>query len=656
MSQDSDSSMTPRAGASARGTIWKVVRILNVRLRFILLMVVVGLVASQWENIMNRWDRWRRPTAAIATRQAAEVEYFCPMHPNIVRSTEGTCPICGMPLSKRAKTGATTLPEGVLAQVDLTPQKVRMGRIATSPVEYRLLAREIRTVGIIDYDITRVSHASARIDGRLDKLYVNYVGQRVNKGDPLYSIYSPNLLVAQQELISSISVAGGTDRKKEWSDSDKATVSAARRKLSLWGISEEQIEELIRRGEPETHMIIYTPLSGIVTAETPLPHQGHYVKVGEDVYTIADLSAVWMQAKIFENEIGGVSVGTAVEVTSTAYPSEVFAGRITFIAYMVDSATRTVSARVEIANSDYKLKPGMYANAAIRLPVGQVTELTVTSGPAEETVDTTALAQASVALAESLAADKSDDAATAKLAAEATALAKRSQGEVKKGAEQIAQLASAMTGKSLDERRKEFKPLSEAVIRLVRAHRSSTMLFVSHCPMALGSGADWLSATEQIANPYYGSRMLRCGSVQERLAPGGLADDDRFVEGYFCPIYPDRLFDEPKQCPLDKFPTKRVRIEKVPAVPESAVIQTGTRNVVYREQTPGRFEMVEVKLGPRAGEFYPVIEGLSIGQRVATAGAFLVDAENRLNPAAAAQYFGASDAPKAKEPPAHGGH
>jgi cobalt-zinc-cadmium efflux system membrane fusion protein len=122
-------------------------------------------------------------------------------------------------------------------------------------------------------------------------------------------------------------------------------------------------------------MKIVSAVSGIVTAETPPPRLGVTSRPGQRV-TIADLSTVWMQAKIFEHETGGVSIGTAVEVTSTAYPNEVFAGRITFIAFTVDSATRTVSARVEIANSDYKLKPGMYAAAAIRLPVGEVTELT----------------------------------------------------------------------------------------------------------------------------------------------------------------------------------------------------------------------------------------------------------------------------------------
>jgi len=145
-----------------------------------------------------------------------------------------------------------------------------------------------------------------------------------------------------------------------------------------------------------------------------------------------------------------------------------------------------------------------------------------------------------------------------------------------------------------------------------------------------------------VLNPYYGSGMLRCGSVTGRLKPATAVDDERFATGYYCPVYPDRLYDEPRHCPLDQFPTKFARVEKVLAVPEAAVVNTGTRRIVYRESAPGTFEMIEVQVGPRAGEFYPVVSGLKAGERVATAGAFLVDAENRLNPAAGAQYFGAS--------------
>ncbi|MFA5866105.1 MAG: efflux RND transporter periplasmic adaptor subunit [Phycisphaerae bacterium] len=478
--------------------VWTFFRIMNVRLRFIFLMVVVGLIAGHWDTLMNYYDRWQRPIQVTQTVQNQGVEYFCPMHPNIIRSEPGTCPICGMPLSKREKTGETQLPEGVLAQVQLTPLKVQMGRISTTPVDYKLLSREIRTVGILEYDETKRAFISSRVKGRIDELMVNYEGQQINKGDPLVSIYSPDLVVAQEELLSAVRSLKQQQQASDLLRSQtEFLVTAARKKLSLLGITDQQVDQIIRRGSPDTHLIVYSPISGIVTEKNVLV--GQYVDEGMRIYTIADLNTVWMQAKIFEDQIAGIAKGTAVEVTSTGYPNEIFAGRITFVAYTVAPATRTISARVEITNSDYKLKPGMYANAVIRIPVGAVT------------------------------------------------------------------------------------PVSTVV-----------------------------------------------------------TENEKYAVGYYCPIYPDQLFEKPRHCPIDKFPIKLMRVEKVLAVPESAVIDTGTRKVVYRQTVPGIFDMVEVRVGLRAGQFYPVLSGLKPQDQVATVGAFLVDAENRLNPAASVQYFGAS--------------
>lgn len=631
------------------GKIWTFIRIMNVRLRFIFLMVLVGLVAGQWDNILNHYDRWRRPAHAADMVQTQDVEFYCPMHPSVVRGEPGSCPICGMPLSKRPKTGERQLPEGVLAQVQLSPLKVEMGRIGTSPVEYRLLARDIRTVGIVDYDETRRAFIASRIKGRIDKLNVNYTGQHVEKGDPLVWIYSPDLLVAQEELLAAVRSQKQQKNGGDWAAStSQSLVESSRRKLSLWGITEQQIDEIIQRGTPETHLTIYSPIEGIVTERKVL--EGKYVMEGDDLYTIADLSTVWMQAKIFENDIAGVQIGTVVEVTSAAHPNDVFAGRITFIAYTVDPGTRTVSARVEIANPDYKLKPGMYARARIGLPVGQVTPVDAASQPTTSspgpTVNTAGLVEPYLTLTAAYAADKTSDGAASQLAREAQALAEKSAEGVHTQVAPIVELAKQLAGKDLKAQREIFKSLSGKVIDFLGQHPpTDKKLFVVHCPMAK---ADWLSPVAEVVNPYYGSAMLTCGTVTGPLktkAAGG-DDDERFAHGYYCPIYPDRLFDEPAECPVDKFPMKYVKAEKVLAVPESAVINTGVRKIVYRESAPGTFDMVEVRVDPKAGEFYPVLSGLAPGDRVATAGAFLVDAENRLNPAASAQYFGASGGPQ----------
>jgi hypothetical protein len=208
----------------------------------------------------------------------------------------------------------------------------------------------------------------------------------------------------------------------------------------------------------------------------------------------------------------------------------------------------------------------------------------------------------------------------------------------------ISELDQKLPGNNLESQRNQFKAVSEKMIAFLKLYLpAKTELYIAYCPMAKAS---WLTKTKTVVNPYYGSQMLTCGEITGRITPNPNRTAENFVTGYFCPIYPDRIFDKAEQCPIDKFPFKLVRMEKVLAVPESAVIDTGVRKVVYRESAPGTFDMVEIKTGPRAGEFFPVITGLKSGDRVATRGAFLVDAENRLNPAASAQYFGATGGPK----------
>ncbi len=650
--------------------IWTFIRIMNVRLRFIFLMVLVGLVVGYWENINNYYDRWRRPATAEASVQAAAIEYYCPMHPNVIRDAPGSCPICGMPLSKRAKSDRPPLPEGVLSQVQLTPYKLQMGRISTSPVDYQLLDREIRTVGIVGYDETRRAFIAARIKGRIEKLFVNYVGQHVEKGTPLALMYSPDYLVAQGELLTAMRDAA---RQKEGTGFDvaaaRALVQASRTKLMLWGITTKQIDEIVKRGTAEQRLTLYSPIAGIVTEKNVL--EGHYVDEGADLYTIADLSHVWMEVKIFENQIEGVTIGTAVEVRSTASPDEMFAGRITFIAYSVDPETRTISARVEIDNPDVKLKPGMYANAVIRIPVGHIEVLAenaatapaataesdeahadhaATSAPA---VSTDALVHAYLTLASSYASDKTDDDAARDLAKQAaglgssTTLDRDGPEGIRDRAKTIANAGGLLPGKDLKTQRKMFQAISAGVIELVKAvppHEHEVN--VAHCPMVK---ADWLQTGKAVRNPYYGSEMLGCGEITGTIRPAGAkSEDKKFATGYYCPITPGRLYEKPEHCPVDKFPMKRVRVEKALAVPTSAVVDTGTRKVVYRESAPGTFDMIEVKVGERAGEYYPVLSGLNDGDRVATAGAFLVDAENRLNPPPSAQFFGATGGPNQK--------
>src|SRR5438045_1565793 len=161
------------------GTVTKVI---FARLRFLAVFIIAGLIVGYWDNIKNHVDKWTRPAVApeVAGVSHSDTEYYCSMHPNIVREEPGNCPICGMPLVKRKKGEAQVLPADVMARVQLSPQRVALANVQTSAVEYKTLVREIHAVGVMDYDETKVAQLSPRVAGRADELYLQYTGSPVN--------------------------------------------------------------------------------------------------------------------------------------------------------------------------------------------------------------------------------------------------------------------------------------------------------------------------------------------------------------------------------------------------------------------------------------------------------------------------------------------
>src|SRR4051794_16396384 len=155
------------------------------RARFLTVFIIAALVVGYWDSIKNHVDKWTRPAVApdaLAMVHAHEIEFFCPMHPEVIRDAEGLCPKCGMPLVKRKKGEAVRLPDDVLARVQLTPQRIALANVQTSAVERRVLSRDIRAVGVLDFDETRLARLSARVAGRADELFVSYTGQSVKRG------------------------------------------------------------------------------------------------------------------------------------------------------------------------------------------------------------------------------------------------------------------------------------------------------------------------------------------------------------------------------------------------------------------------------------------------------------------------------------------
>jgi Cu(I)/Ag(I) efflux system membrane fusion protein len=233
------------------------------------------------------------------------------------------------------------------------------------------LARSIRTVGLVTYDETRVETIAPLIDGLVDRLYVNFTGQAVRRGDALLSIYSPMVVSTAQELVLAKrlreEVAGGTPDAVRGAED---LLESARRRLLYWNIPPAEVERLERTGEILKNVTLRSPVNGVVIEKAVL--QGQRIMPGDPVYKIADLSTVWLEGQVFEQDLPAVRLGQQVTAEFQALPGEVRAGRITYIYPTLDPETRTARVRVVLANSDLRLKPGMYATFRFGAPTPPV--------------------------------------------------------------------------------------------------------------------------------------------------------------------------------------------------------------------------------------------------------------------------------------------
>jgi membrane fusion protein, copper/silver efflux system len=501
---------------------------IEVRLRFIALFVGIGLLMTFWTTIEQYWDRWTRP-ATTAAADEADTEYYCPMHPNVIRpglepnGAVPNCPICGMPLSKRKKGEAPELPEGVLARVQLSPERVQMAGVKTVAASYMPLTKEVRTVGYVQYDESRLAEIVTRVSGYIETLHVDKTFEQVDEGQPLAEIYSPDLYSGVQELLLA--------RKHASTD----LLASAKQRLKLLGVDEAEINEILKSSDAKARLLIRSPIAGQVIEKNIV--DGASVESGAVLFRVADLSTVWIEADVYERDLAFLHVGQEIEATVDALPGRRFAGEVAVIYPELNTETRTSRVRVSVENSDLLLRPGMFATVVVQTPMSATEPF------------------------------KTQIAAT---------------------------------------RQKPDGGDDKALIE-----------FQKVCPV---TGQTLGSMGEPLKVAIKGETIFVCCAACE----SPLLEN---AEKYLAKLAP----------PPD---------DAVLSVPEQAVIDTGKHKVVYVEREPGLFEGVEVELGPRTGGYYPVVTGLSAGDKVAAAGAFLLDAETRLNPAAASAYFGASGGPR----------
>ncbi len=305
------------------------------------------------------------PSSASPDEHAEHVEtapqvWTCSMHPQFKLPKAGQCPICFMDLIPLELGDDEDLGE---REIRVSPYAAKLMELETSKATRRFASAEVRMIGKVDYDETRVSYLSSWVAGRIDRLFVDYTGVSVLKGDHLAEIYSPELVTAQEELIQSIQALKRLKNSNSTYllETAEKTIVASREKLRLWGFTTEQVAEIEARGTPSDHMTLYSNRSGIVIQKNV--QEGMYVKTGTRIYTIADLTMIWVQLDAYESDLTGLRYGGNVEFSTEAYPGETFSGTISFIDPIINPASRTAKVRVIVENPTLKLKPGMFVRA-----------------------------------------------------------------------------------------------------------------------------------------------------------------------------------------------------------------------------------------------------------------------------------------------------
>ncbi|MGD9715186.1 MAG: efflux RND transporter periplasmic adaptor subunit, partial [Thermomicrobiales bacterium] len=462
------------------------------------LVVGVALIAALGLTQRMGWISAGGSGGAVIA-EAGDQIYTCPMHPQIRQPSPGRCPICGMELVP-SQSGGEQLDE---LAVRIEPAQRRLAQIETANVQRAPIVSEIRSIGSIAIDESRMATISSYIAGRIEQLFADYTGVEVAEGDHLAIVYSPELYERQVQYVEARRAFAelSDNALPVVRETQQKLVENTRQRLVELGMTEEQLLDLEETEQAQSRLTIHALFGTnhgspeedadiqIGTVIEKLAVEGDYIDAGDPIYRIADLSTVWLMLELFPEDAARIRFGQRVTANIQSLPGEEFTGRVAFIDRTVDTQRRTVGVRVEFLNDEGRLRPGDYATAMIEVPIGE-------------------------------------------------------QGEV---------YDADLAGK-------------------------------------------WIS-----------------------------------------PMHPQIITDEPGQCPIcgmDLVPTSRYGYSDNPVpqpeslfVPRSAVLMAGNNSVVYRETEPGRFEIRVVTLGPILRDRVVILDGLEVGDKVATAGNFLIDSQ-----------------------------
>jgi RND family efflux transporter MFP subunit len=359
------------------------------------LLVAAVILAAAGLGIYLSWNQlcriWMGKAQGANTAQAQGDVYYCPMHPDFKSNKPDNCPVCGMKLVKLEKPGGADgkqatpgmagmgMGSGGAGQaaptanaIFIDPQRQQLIGVRSEPAAMRPLVKEIRAVGKVAYDETKVTHIHTKINGYIEQVFVDYVGKVVKAGDPLFTIYSPDLVATQEEYLLSLRA------QRQFAESSFAGVAArtnslldaSRRRLELWDITPAQIKAIEKDGKARRDLTIYSPVSGVVT-ERAAYHHGRFVNPEMDLYTIVDLSTVWINGEVYEYELPFVKPGLNAEIE---FPYDggkrTLRGKVAYVYPYLEEKTRTAKIRFAFTNPNFVLKPDMFVNVRLKINLG----------------------------------------------------------------------------------------------------------------------------------------------------------------------------------------------------------------------------------------------------------------------------------------------
>jgi Cu(I)/Ag(I) efflux system membrane fusion protein len=336
-------------------------------MKLLRLLLVILLLAAAFAAGLH-YERLRSPSggdAPVATTPAPR--YRCPMHPDYVSDRPGSCPICGMNLvpiedagtTSRRGQGGTPAEEPPPGAIHISPDRQQLIGVTYGTVERTVESRSLRAVGSLAIDDTRVTRIHPRIEGWIERVFADETGQVIEAGQPLVTIYSPDVLAAQQEFLLALRTRDRASADATIQAQNEALAAAARKRLEVWDLSDDQIDSLAEAGAPDAAVTVFSTVSGFVLTRNAYPRQR--VTAETELYTVADLSRLWVQAAVYEHDAPFIRPGLPARVRVSA-TGRTLDARVVLVGPQVDPATRTLQVRLDLPNSRLALRPDMFVD------------------------------------------------------------------------------------------------------------------------------------------------------------------------------------------------------------------------------------------------------------------------------------------------------